>query len=175
MTNGKPPALIGELVAKPPKRVGRKLIFQTAEELAERIEAYFDSLWDTQTETRRAADGSTTTVSRPFMRPPTMAGLALHLGVERKTIWNYGEREDFTPVIRAAVERIAEYAETALYDREKVTGARFALEVNHRYGKEREDLGDGDPTVQALDVTPPDPEGSRAVVRWEEAQGPRRG
>lgn len=118
------------------------LAFTDADDLARRIEEYFDSRWQTRTITQRDREGKTIEFEEEYMRPPTMAGLAQHLGVVRATLWRHhrhGDNDDIKLVIARALNRIAEFAEEALYTKEGVTGARFALEVNHGYGREEPD------------------------------------
>lgn len=133
-----------------------KIAFTDPVELEELIEDYFQSRWATRTIRQRGADGSTIEFTEDYQRPPTMAGLARHLGVVRSTLWRYmkedGKDAPMKPVIAAALNRIAEFAEEGLYTREGVTGARFTLEVNHGYGKE-EDAGQGGGFIQ--NITPP--------------------
>lgn len=145
-----------------------KLAFTDPEELEQRIEEYFESRWSTRTIT--AKDG--TTWEEPYMRPPTLAGLALALDTTRQTLLAYsrgdGSRDDrFVPIIARAKMRIAEFAEEALYVREASNGAKFALEVNHGYG--REDLSDGDAEVFRSETIAPRAieDRTQAVPRWE--------
>lgn len=100
------------------------------------------------------------------MRPPTMAGLALALNTTRMTLLNYKGREEFFPVIHRALTRIAEFAEEALYTRDGVTGARFSLEVNHRYG--REDDGRVEGGFNQLVISPAIEADRKAIPKWNE-------
>ena len=57
----------------------------------------------------------------------TLAGLAVHLGIDRKTLYNYEDKDEFFYIIkkaRAKVERI--YEERAIYEQQP-TGVIFAL------------------------------------------------
>lgn len=135
------------------------------DEVNQQIEEYFQSRWEKRTIKQRQSDGSTTEFEEEYMRPPTMAGLALALGVDRNTLINYAERDEFRIVLTRAKTRIAEFAEEALYTREAATGARFALEVNHRYG--REETAQGAEFVQNV-IAPAQPgQTVLAVAKWE--------
>ena len=84
---------------------GRPLIFETPEELKQKVDEYFDS-------TDR----------------PTLAGLALKLGFEsRQTLYNYEERGGFLDIIKNARMRVeAIYEERLIYEQNQ-TGVIFSL------------------------------------------------
>lgn len=143
------------------------LAFTDPEELERRIEEYFDSRWSTRTIT--AKDG--TTWDEPYMRPPTMAGLALALDTTRQTLLAYsrgdGSRDErFVPIIARAKMRIAEFAEEALYVREASNGAKFALEANHGYGREDREGGTGD-GFEVKVIPPAYGEAIKAIPKWQ--------
>ena len=57
----------------------------------------------------------------------TLAGLAVHLGIDRRTLYNYGEREDYGGIIKKARDRVeATYEERLIYE-SNPTGVIFAL------------------------------------------------
>ncbi len=147
------------------------LAFTDPAELEGLIEEYFESRWDTRTIRQHVRGGDPIEFEEKFMRPPTMAGLARHLGVVRGTLWNYQARTEeddpIRPVIARALNRIAEFAEEALYTREGNQGARFSLEVNHRYGKEEggSEGGGFSQTVIAPAVEKGEP---LAIPKWGE-------
>ena len=58
-----------------------------------------------------------------------MSGLALHLDVDRKTITNYSNKEDYFPTIRKARSKIEAHIEKRLYGN-NVTGCIFNLKNN---------------------------------------------
>lgn len=151
------------------------LAFTDPIDLETRIQEYFDGLevWKEEIVTR-IEDGGEVQITRPYLaqvRPPTLAGLARHLGVVRRTLYNYqvrGEADEddaIAPVIGRALNRIAEWNEEALYTRDGHRGAAFALEVNYRYGRE-EGSGTGTPFRQI--ITPPAPtDQATAIPKWE--------
>jgi hypothetical protein len=146
------------------------LTFTDPVELEELVDEYFQSRWTTRTIRQNTKEG-VVEFEEEYMRPPTMAGLARHLGVVRDTLWRMqrdrGNDDDpIRPVIVRALNRIAEWSEEALYTREGVTGARFTLEVNHGYGREQ-GAGGGSGFMQQ--ITPPrtDTE-TRAIPKWDE-------
>ena len=52
---------------------------------------------------------------------PTLTGLALALGIDRKTLMNYSSKDDFLPIINKAKELILKYTEQMLIDKSKFT------------------------------------------------------
>ena len=77
-------------------------------------------------------------------RPPTVTGLALWLGFKsRQTLLNYQARSKaFDDVLTMAKSKCEEFAERCLYDRNRVSGAKFSLENNFSgWGKNQNDPG----------------------------------
>lgn len=140
------------------------------DEVRERIDEYFQSRWATR-KIKQNLHGKQVEIEEQYMRPPTMAGLALALDVTRTTLMFYGQgkgaRDDkLIPIIARAKARIAEFAEEALYTREANQGAKFALEVNHGYGREDREGGTGDGF--AVTVIPPAAgEAIKAIPKWK--------
>ena len=98
------------------------------------IEAYFE---DCKEKPLTDEDGEIIFDKRgnPVMieeRPPTVTGLALWLGFRsRQTLLNYQARsKDFDDVLTMAKSKCEEFAERCLYDRNRVSGAKYSLENN---------------------------------------------
>lgn len=72
-------------------------------------------------------------------RPYTMSGLAVHLGIDRTTLINYGKREQFFDTIKKARDRIESYAEEQLYMNKHTAGVIFNLKNNFGW-KDRAEL-----------------------------------
>jgi hypothetical protein len=147
------------------------LAFTDPDELAERIEEYFDSLNMTRKMRTKGDDGKWVEWEEQYQRPPTMAGLALHLGVTRVTLLHYSKGAEprdprFIPIIARAKERIAQFAEEALYVREASNGAQFALRVNHGYGAEDREGGSGE-GFEVRVIAPATGETRLAIPKWE--------
>ena len=145
--------------------------FTDPDDLERRIEEYFESLeiWADKVQFRTDAEGNEIREVLPHLvkiRPPTMAGLALALDVDRTTLINYRGKDQFQPVLARAKQRIATWVEEALFNREMSNGAKFALEVNHGYGKE-----DNTPTnpeaFEMKTIMPAPPEQAKAIPKWE--------
>ena len=113
-----------------------KTVFDNPEELKEKILAYFDGL-------RKDPDGD-------LIQPPTLSGLALHLGVTRRTLGNYiadAEREvdkggkrrsqQCAHLIMLAKAQMEAYLEEQLLMRSKTHGVEFALQNGYGWGQKQ--------------------------------------
>lgn len=95
------------------------MAFETVEELDMAVEAYF-------------AAGGDAWMTSPEGVPifaPTMSGLAVHLGVDRRTITNYANKDEYFPTIKKARARVEAALERRLYGN-NVTGVIFNLKNN---------------------------------------------
>lgn len=88
------------------RKVGRPLKFQSVEELQTKIDEYFN--------TTKREDLAWT-------------GLALHLDVDRKTLYDYRERPEFYPTLKKALQRMELIYEQDLRNRSNPAGSIFAL------------------------------------------------
>lgn len=104
--------------------VGRPLAFESVEELESAIDSYFEN-------EAFVGEGDLRTYA------PTMSGLALALGVDRKTITNYGHKEDYFPTIKRARARVEVALEQRLYG-QSVTGVIFNLKNNFGWHDKQE-------------------------------------
>ena len=97
---------------------GRPLKFKTVAELEKAIDAFFEERYEKAV-------------------PPTVSGLALYLGFEdRRSLYDYKEKPEFSHTIKKAITRIEDYAErTILKNEGSSTGAIFWLK-NHRWTDE---------------------------------------
>lgn len=116
---------------------GRPLKFQTVEELDLAIQNYF-AKQDPHTtsalvETGQDSKGNMLFDTRTVLteqKPYTMTGLARAIGVDRRTLLNYKNRDEYFPSIQGAIGRCAEYAEGNLFG-PFANGAKFALINNY--------------------------------------------
>lgn len=83
--------------------MARPLKYKSADELQSRVNEYFETTkW-------------------------TLAGLAEFLDIDRQTLYNYAERDEFFDIIKKAREKVeAKYEERLIYDGQP-TGVIFAL------------------------------------------------
>jgi hypothetical protein len=102
------------LPGHPDLGAGRKLAFKSAEEVADKIQEYFDICKAGREETVVTPRGEVVKVNKQI--PRTMSGLALHLGVTRQTILNYSAKDEFFGVITRAKQCCEDWVEQQLFD-----------------------------------------------------------
>lgn len=83
---------------------GRKLLFDSPEELQKAVDSYFIQEDE-----------------------PTLSGLAVHLGIGRRTLYEYKDRDVFSHIIRRAREKVESIYEARLIYKPNPTGVKFAL------------------------------------------------
>lgn len=98
---------------------GRPLKFKTVDELEEAIHEYF-SKCDKERE------------------PYTITGLCLSLDVDRKTLLNYEERDEFFHTIKKAKLMVENYLEKRLINDNSTTGIIFNLKNNFDWKDKQE-------------------------------------
>ncbi len=109
---------------------GRPLKFQTVKELDDAIDLYFET-------DAYIVMGSDDNGEQVKMYSPTMSGLALSLGIDRKTLTNYAHRDEFFPSIKKARSRVEVALEQRLYGN-NVTGVIFNLKNNFDWADKQE-------------------------------------
>lgn len=112
---------------------GRPMLYDNAEDLQKDIQAYFDSCW--QYKFNKDGEVVVDKYGNPIWMqtiPYTMSGLALAIGMDRRTLLNYEKRDEFFPTINEARKIVERYAETRLYDKDGVNGAKFNLQNNFK-------------------------------------------
>lgn len=115
--------------------MGRPTAFKSVEELEAKIEEYF--------KTDAFMDIGFDDNGNPIKQfAPTLTGLALALGVDRKTIYNYSQKDDYFPAIKKARSRVENALERHLYTK-NVTGAIFNLKNNFGWNDRGQDSDDG--------------------------------
>lgn len=117
--------------------VGKPLRFKTVKELDDAVENYFTT------------DAYMPNSSGDNEYLPTMAGLALSLNVDRKTIVNYSNRDEYFPTVRKARAKIEAFIETRLYGN-NVTGCIFNLKNNFDW-KDKQEVETKDTTNEVTD------------------------
>ena len=122
--------------------MGRRPTFTSAEEMQEKIDAYFASC---EPELLRDGDGT------PMLnkngepvhvggRPMTIQGLALALGfTSRQSLLNYKAKREFVDTVTRARLRVEQYAAERLFDRDAQRGAQFTLAYGFGYARDTED------------------------------------
>lgn len=100
---------------------GRPPKFTDAEIMEQKIESYF-SLCDQE------------------KRPYTISGLALALGMDRRSLLNYSKDNKFFPTIKKAKARCENYAEESLFKPSAVAGVIFNLKNNYEDWKDKTEV-----------------------------------
>jgi hypothetical protein len=122
--------------------MGRKPTFTSAEEMQEKIDAYFASC---EPELLRDGDGTPmlNKNGEPVYvggRPMTIQGLALALGfTSRQSLLNYKAKREFVDTVTRARLRVEQYAAERLFDRDAQRGAQFTLAYGFGYARDTED------------------------------------
>ena len=122
--------------------MGRKPTFTSAEEMQEKIDAYFASC---EPELLRDGDGTPmlNKNGEPVYvggRPMTIQGLALALGfTSRQSLLNYKAKREFVDTVTRARLRVEQYAAERLFDRDAQRGAQFTLAYGFGYARYAED------------------------------------
>ena len=122
--------------------MGRKPTFTSAEEMQEKIDAYFESC---EPELLRDGDGTPmlNKNGEPVYvggRPMTIQGLALALGfTSRQSLLNYKAKREFVDTVTRARLRVEQYAAERLFDRDAQRGAQFTLAYGFGYARDAED------------------------------------
>lgn len=125
-------------------KVGRPRKFESVEAMSTAIEAYFDKC-NKREKAIVNKDGSITYIPRPM--PYTMSGLAETIGISRRRLLDYNEREDeygkeFRPTTTHARARVERNLEERLYDGVgSAVGHIFGLKNNYGWKdkQQRED------------------------------------
>jgi hypothetical protein len=124
-------------------KVGRPLMYKTAEEMQKVIDAYFDEckgrmLTDDEGVVCKDKYGLPIIVDA---RPLTITGLALALGFNsRQALLNYQEKDEFHDTILRAKAKVEQYAEERLFDKDGANGAKFSLANNFNGWKEKKEI-----------------------------------
>ena len=137
--------------------MGRKPTFTSAEEMQEKIDAYFASC-----EPELLRDGAGTPMlnknGEPVYvggRPMTIQGLALALGfTSRQSLLNYKAKREFVDTVTRARLRVEQYAAERLFDRDGAKGAEFTLACNFGWRMPKETAEDGEKAQSGVILMP---------------------
>ena len=99
--------------------MGRPLKFKDAKEIEDKAEEYFKYCDEHD-------------------KPYTMTGLAIALDTDRKTLLNYGNKEDFFLTLKKIKSRVENYAEEQLYRNGNTAGVIFNLKNNYGWVDKQE-------------------------------------
>lgn len=136
---------------------GRPRLFESAEELIAEIDSYFIYIEGESHEVKHSItdpDGKTTeyksTVWDRHPEPATITGLALFLGFcSRQSLFDYEKNDKFSYIIKKARLRVENEYEKKL-DRDKPTGAVFALK--NMGWSDRTDITTGGEKIESFNL-----------------------
>lgn len=112
--------------------VGRPLKFKTQKDLQKAIDQYFAKCDNAKISILKYEK----VIEIPNPQPYTTTGLALAIGVDRKTLLNYGRKEQFFHTVRTAKQKVEECAERHLFVPGIASGVQFNLKNNHGWKDE---------------------------------------
>lgn len=98
---------------------GRPPIFTTVEELESKIDEYFAYCNNRIRQVYSAKSEGVIEVLDPA--PYTMSGLAVFLGMDRRSLLNYSKNEKFFPTIKAARDKVEADVEERMNDKQTFT------------------------------------------------------
>lgn len=136
-------------MAKDKSKAGRKLIFQTPEDLQTAIDAYFKRCDETVIMRKHVTGSGVTPVE--VKTPYSMAGLAYALDIDRQTLLNYEHRDAFFGIVTRARRKVerqrVEQGLSGCYD---TRIAALDLASNHGYTTKQEIKGSGTLKVEVV-------------------------
>jgi hypothetical protein len=97
---------------------GRPLKYKTPQGMQKIIDEYFDYC-DNRLKQVHSKEGESYAISNP--EPYTMSGLAYALDMDRKSLLNYSNRDEFLPTIKKARARIEQDVERRMSDKDTFT------------------------------------------------------
>jgi hypothetical protein len=119
------------MASKKKKRpVGRPRLFDSPEQLEKLIKAYFK---DCDSHTIKVVDRDGTERHEPDPLIPTIAGLAYAIGVDRMTVYNYAERDEYFSTIKAAREYILSRIESGIMNCNAQVAGKIFIAKNYGY------------------------------------------
>jgi len=101
---------------------GRPPMYKTPEELQDKIDEYFGSCWQTNSDSIKIQ-----TI------PYTMTGLAIACGMSRRALLDYTKKDAFLPTLKKAKAICQRYAEEYLFKGKNQAGAIFNLKNNYAW------------------------------------------
>ena len=145
------------------KKRGAPKKYTKKEEMEKKIKDYFESCFKEDLkynsdkgyyEPKKDYKGNIIKIQR---KPFTITGLANALGMTRETLLRYEENEEFSDTIKKAKQKVEEYVEERLFDRDGVNGAKFNLVNNFSNWSDKQELNTSNTNkVQIINDLPSD-------------------
>jgi len=142
----------GERIDMKKNKGGRPKLFKSPEQMQEAIDLYFEECNNNTIEVYDKKQECIVQLKKPI--PYTIEGLVCVLDIDRKTLLNYHNREEFFPTIKKAKQEIlrnqVEAGITGVSDK---TMTIFLLKNNHDYADKTEIKADVTQTVTEIKRT----------------------
>lgn len=128
------------------KKRGAPKKYNKADEMKKKIEEYFESCFTEDLkynsekkyyEPKKDYKGN---IIKYQCKPFTITGLANALDMTRETLLRYEEDKEFSDTIRKAKQKVEQYVEERLFDRDGVNGARFNLINNFNNWSDKQEI-----------------------------------
>ena len=111
---------------------GRPPKYTCKEDLQEAIDKYFKSCY------APLEEGQDPDAYREALRPLTIGGLAVSIGMCRESLLNYEKKEEFYAIIKEAKDIVHAWAEERLFAGGQVAGCIFNLKNNYGWVDKQE-------------------------------------
>jgi len=111
-------------------KVGKPLIFKTPQDLQNAIDIYFD---DCKNHTKQVIDKTGKLIDLKDPLIPCIAGLAYAMGVDRQTVYNYADRDEYFDIIKKARDYIFSLLEEGLTNSTINPTGKIFLAKNYGY------------------------------------------
>lgn len=136
---------------------GQKPKYESPEEMQAVIDEYFKSC-EGRVLTNAEGTPMLNKYGMPIIygeKPLTMSGLALALGfTSRQTLIDYKAKPEFADTVTRAKQRVEEYVEGRLFDKDGSAGAKFSLENNFGWASKQETKVEAEARVVIIDDIP---------------------
>lgn len=121
-----------------PNKVGRPLIFKSVKDIEDKIEEYFNYC------DNRLVQGYDNKTNKQFAyispEPYTMSGLAYYLGIDRRTLLNYSNKDEYFPTIKKARDRVEMDIDRRLNDKNAFTPGLIFNLINNFDWKQKSEV-----------------------------------
>lgn len=126
-----------DFIVEPPLKNGRPRAFKSVKDLEKRVDDYMKEC-DQRMVDKITNIGTVVRVNDPERY--TITGLALALGIDRRSLYRYRKEEgfeEFRPTLRKAISACEYVNEQRFYERGSATGAIFNAKCNFKYIEEK--------------------------------------
>ena len=115
---------------------GRPLIYKNKEELQKAIDEYFEECKKHKSNIILKGMDTQIEIDDPLI--PTIAGLAYHLNIDRQTVYNYKNRDEYFDTITRARDYIISRIETKCVNSDGNISGTLFIAQNYGYATKQE-------------------------------------